>query len=139
MKPTAAPARTPLLRVLCSSFVSAVIACAAWFAWLGWDHSYYVVHGVTHGPYRPWQVVGCGATVAAGAVAAFLRSRRFWSMFVIVPATLVGFAIPWGLDAASDETGMWVVGLVYLVVGGGIGLGSLLVLVGGIEYSVHEP
>ena len=106
----------------------AVWAAAMWFAWLGWDHTYYEVDGVPQGPYRPWQVVGCGATVALGAVAGYLLTRRIAAIVLMPLAATIGFAIPWALDAAaSDNTGLWVLGLGLLVVFGGLGL---LVLVG---------
>jgi len=52
-----------------------LFAAAMWFAWLGWDHEYYQVDGVSQGPYRAWQVFGCGLSIAAAAVLAYLRVR----------------------------------------------------------------
>lgn len=98
-----------------------------WFAWLGWDHKYYHVDGVSQGPYRAWQVLGCGLSIAAAAVLAYLWVRGVWAIFVLAAAADIGFAVPWGLDAAStDDTGLWVVGLLFLLVGGAIGLTVLL-------------
>jgi len=94
-----------------------------WFAWLGWDHEYYQVDGAAQGPYRTWQVLGCGLSVAAGAVLAYLWVRSVWAIIVLAAAADIGFAVPWAMDAASsDDSGLWVVGLLFLLVGGGIGL-----------------
>ena len=98
-----------------------------WFAWLGWDHEYYQVDGVPQGPYRAWQVLGCGLSIAVAAVLAYLWVRSVWAIFVLAAAADIGFAVPWALDAAStDDSGLWVVGLLFLLVGGGIGLMVLL-------------
>lgn len=98
-----------------------------WFAWLGWDNEYYLVDGVSQGPYRTWQVLGCGVSIAVGAVLAYLSVRSVWAIFVLAAAADIGVAVPWALHAAStDDTGLWVVGLVFLLVGGGSGLVALL-------------
>jgi hypothetical protein len=118
-----------LPRLGTTTVLLAVVAAAMWFAWLGWDHEYYRVDGVPQGPYRPWQVIGCGVAVAAAAVLAQLWVRRTVGIFLFAAAAVVGFAIPWAADAASsDETGLWVVGLFFLLVGGGIGLVVVLAL-----------
>jgi hypothetical protein len=106
-----------------------LFSAAMWFVWLGWDHQYYYVGGVAQGPYRAWQVLGCGVSVAFAAVLAQLRVRTVWAIFVLAAVAVTGFAVPWALDAAStDETGLWVVGLLLLLVGGGSGLLVLLTL-----------
>jgi hypothetical protein len=98
-----------------------------WFAWLGWDHEYYQVDGVAQGPYRGWQVIGCAMSIAAAAVFAYLSVRGVPAIFVLAAAAVIGFAVPWTLDAAStDESGLFVVGLLFLLVGGGVGLTALL-------------
>lgn len=98
-----------------------------WFAWLGWDQEYYQVDGVPQGPYRAWQVLGCGMSIAAAAVLAYLWVRSVWAIFVLAAAADLGFAVPWAVNAAStDDTGLWVVGLLFLLVGGGTGLVVLL-------------
>jgi len=104
-----------------------VFAAAMWFAWLGWDNEYYQVDGVAQGPYRAWQVIGCGLSVAAAAVLAYLWVRSVWAIFVLAAAANIGFAVPWTLHAAStDDSGLFVVGLLFLLVGGGSGLMVLL-------------
>ncbi len=122
------PSNLAHLARLGGAAVALALFCAGmWFAWLGWDHEYYQVDGVAQGPYRSWQVVGCGTSVAIAAVLAQLWVRGTWAIFVLAAVAVVGFAVPWTSDAASqDETGMYGVGLVMIVVGGGIALVSLL-------------
>ena len=107
-----------------------LFAAAMWFAWLGWDHEYYQVDGVSQGPYRAWQVFGCALCIAAAAILAYLWVRGAWAIFVLAAAAVIGFAVPWSVDAASsDVTGLWAVGLLSLLVGGGAGLVVLLAVV----------
>ena len=40
-------------RLLIVAVLLALFAATMWFAWLGWDHTYYDVDGVAQGPYRP--------------------------------------------------------------------------------------
>lgn len=115
--------------LLRTSLVVALWSAAMWFAWLGWDHGFYEVNGVAQGPYRAWQVVGCGAAVTLGAVIGYLRSPGRSSIWIVAAAGVVGFAVPWGRDASGDESGMWLVGLMMLLVGGFIGLSMLLGLI----------
>lgn len=99
----------------------ALVAASMWFVWLGWDDDYYEVDGVTQGPYRAWQVVGCGLSICAVAVAARLWAGR--GVVLLAAAAAVGFAVPWTVHAAStDESGLWAVGAVFLLAGGLVGL-----------------
>lgn len=111
-----------LARIIATLVALSAFSAAMWFAWLGWDHEYYLVDGVHQGPYRSWQVVCCALSVALATVAAYRLIRTPYAIPFIVLAADVGFAVPWGIDASSDETGLWVVGLMTLLVGGGFGL-----------------
>jgi hypothetical protein len=52
---------------------------------------------------------------------------------VLSAAAIIGFAVPWALDAATtDDSGLWVVGLLFLLVGGGLGLVVLLSITGAV-------
>lgn len=115
-------------RLWVTAALLALFTAAMWFAWLGWDHEYYEVNGVAQGPYRPWQVMGCGVTVVAATVLAFLRVRTTGAVFVMAAAAAVGFAAPWSWDASSDDTGLWLAGLLFLSVGAGLGLTLVLVV-----------
>lgn len=116
-----------MTRILGASAALALFSAAMWFAWLGWDHEYYVVDGHAQGPYRAWQVIGCGASVVVAAVLAYAVVRRLWAIVPLAAAGTVGFALPWSWDAArNDESGLWVVGLILIL--GGAGTGLLVVL-----------
>lgn len=107
----------------------AIVTAAMWFAWLGWDDEYYFVDGVAQGPYRAWQVIGCGLCIAAASVVAYLWTRGWTPVFVLAAAAVVGFAVPWTVHAAStDDSGLFVVGLGLLLVGGGGALAGLLAI-----------
>ena len=74
-------------------------------------------------------MIGCGLSVAVAAVLAYLLIRRSMAVVLLSGAATIGFAVPWSMDAAStDDTGMWGVGLFFLLVGGGAGLALLLVI-----------
>ena len=127
------------VRLLGAALALGLCAAAMWFAWLGWDHAYYQVDGVAQGPYRAWQVIGCGISIAAAAVLAHLAVRGVWSVLVLPAAAVIGFAVPWARDAAStDDSGLWVVGLVFLLVGGGLGLVALLTISEGVAGTVSR-
>ncbi|MDN4161972.1 hypothetical protein [Nocardioides abyssi] len=114
-------------RTAAAAVCLALVSAAMWFAWLGWDDEYHLVDGVAQGPYRTWQVVGCGLCVAAAGVVAQVLVRVPWAVPLLAAAAVVGFAVPWSVHAAStDDSGLWVVGLLFLLVGGGTGLTMLL-------------
>lgn len=110
------------VRVTLTLAALAVVFAGAWFAFLGWDHEYYEVDGVAQGPYQPWQVIACGAVIVLACTAAFAYLRRVWLLAVIPVVAVVGFAVPWAARASQDDTGLWVVGLLFLLVGGTMGL-----------------
>jgi hypothetical protein len=114
-----------------------LFAATMWFSWLAWDHQYYLVDGVAQGPYRSWQVLGCGLSIATAAVLAHRWVRGGSAIFVLSAAAIIGFAVPWALDAATtDDSGLWVVGLLFLLVGGGLGLVVLLSITAAITSGV---
>ncbi|WP_019203108.1 hypothetical protein [Tsukamurella sp. 1534] len=117
------------MRIATALIGLAAFAAVMWFAFLGWDQEYSVVNGAVQGPYRPWQVVGCGAAITAAATAALLYLRRAWTLAVIPAVAVAGFAVPWAAWASADDSGLWVVGLVLLLGGGIAGLTLWLGLV----------
>lgn len=123
--PTPSDAR----RLWAAAISLGAFAAATWLAFLGWDHEYYTVDGIAQGPYRAWQVLGCGAAISLATVVAYLCVRRAGSSWVLAAAATVGIAVPWAVDAAAtDDSGMWLVGLVLLTVGAGTGLIALLAI-----------
>ncbi len=100
--------------------VALVLGAATYAAWLAWDTEYYydAAVGAYQGPYRPLQVLGCGLTFAI--VTALLAMR--WSAPAVAAGATLGFWLPWTVLAASrDETGLFVVGSVLLLVGLAVG------------------
>ena len=53
---------------------------------------------------------------------------------MIPVVAVVGFAVPWAVWASRDETGLWMVGLILLLVGGVLGLTAWLA----VGYAVVE-
>lgn len=107
-----------------------VAGLLVWFAWLSWDLYYTNDLGQTQGPYQPWQVVACGATIVAVTVALGLWTRWTASgpFYVAIGAT-GGFSLAWGLDALpQDDTGLSGVGLLMVVIGVGAGLNVVAAL-----------
>ncbi len=113
----------------------AVASMATWFAWLGWESGYRTLpDGSVEGPYSTMQVVASGATITCIVVAGCLALRcSVRGSIAVVACVTAGFALAWGRNAAaSDETGLWVVGLLLLVVGtaaGGSAVAALTRLV----------
>lgn len=129
-----------MVRLWGTTLALGVFAAAMWFAWLGWDHQYYEVDGISQGPYRAWQVIGCGLAISAAAVGAYLRVRRPAAIVLLAAAADIGFAVPWALNAsAADETGLWVVGLFLILVGGGVGLLVLLAVTHSVVWARRAP
>ncbi|MEE2034199.1 hypothetical protein [Rhodococcus chondri] len=107
--------------VLLSVTVSAALT---WVAWLGWESGYRrLPDGRVEGPYSPAQVVACAATLIAIVVLGCLAVRcATGPAGAVVACATAGFAFAWGRDAAAaDETGLWGVGLLLLVVGCSVG------------------
>jgi peptidoglycan/LPS O-acetylase OafA/YrhL len=90
---------------------------AAYGAFLAWDQEKDVdpATGQASGPYEAWQVLGCGAVLAA---LAFESGRRGHMRLAstVVPAVLTAC---FSIDAATgeDSDGLWPIGAV-LVAGG---------------------
>ncbi|KXP01536.1 hypothetical protein [Tsukamurella pseudospumae] len=125
------------MRVMVWLIVLAVFCGAMWGAFLGWDHEYYEVDGVAQGPYRPWQVIACGAAIVLASTVVFLVLRRLWLLVVIPVVAVIGFAVPWAWWASQDTTGLWLAGLFFLLVGGTTGLTGWLALVFGADQAVR--
>lgn len=126
-------ARPPLSRDLGWGLGLAVVAAAAWFAWMGWDDEYwYDAAGDAHGPYETWQVVGCVLTLLIAGVLGSALWRPLGPMAVMP----VAFTAAWIVTSAPrDDQGLWPVGALFVLVGMVLGAG----LVGSIVAAFHPP
>ncbi|MGV7904407.1 hypothetical protein PJN93_31830, partial [Mycobacterium kansasii] len=63
--------------------------------------------------------------------------RRVWLLAVIPVVAVVAFAAPWAAWASQDDTGLWVVGLLLLLVGGTMGLTAWLAVGYGVVEAIR--
>jgi hypothetical protein len=97
---------------------------ASWWLWLGWDTEYQIdpATGASSGPYEAWQVIGCVLSLGVIAVVGGLLLRPW----IVVPAMTVAFTVAWSFAAAaSDDTGLWVIGAVLIFMGMAAGTAAL--------------
>ncbi|MEV4657061.1 hypothetical protein [Micromonospora sp. NPDC049301] len=107
-------------RALLGALFLAVATVGVWLLWLGWDTEYTIdpETGSSSGPYEPWQVIGCVLTLA---LLAALAARRL-SPWLVAPVMTVAFTAAWSWRAAtSDDSGLWAVGAVLVLIGMAIG------------------
>ncbi|WCN79061.1 hypothetical protein [Micromonospora sp. LH3U1] len=94
----------------------AAATVGVWLLWLGRDTQYTVdaQTGATSGPYEPWQVIGCVLTLVLLAALAGTRL----SPWLVAPVMTVAFTTAWSWQAASsDDSGLWAVGAVLVLLG----------------------
>lgn len=106
--------------VLWGAGLAAAVA-ATYGAFLGWDQEKDLdpVTGHLSGPYQAWQVVGCGAVLAALAFETGRRGRPALAA-VVVPIVLTAcFSVDAATDADSD--GLWPVGAALVALGSSAG------------------
>ena len=106
----------------------ALLSALSWFLWMGWDSEYQIVDGVASGPYEAWQVVGCALSLLVVYVGALVLGLR---PLLAAPALILAFTTAWTVQAAGeDETGMYGVGTIALLIGltAGTALVSAVVL-----------
>ncbi|PWR09815.1 hypothetical protein DKT68_11095 [Micromonospora acroterricola] len=107
-------------RALLGALYLTVATVGVWLLWLGWDTEYTVdpETGSTSGPYAAWQVIGC---VLSLVLLAALAVRRL-SPWLVAPVMTVAFTAAWAWRAASsDDSGLWAVGAVLVLIGMAIG------------------
>lgn len=115
------------VRLIVGSLVTAALAAASWIGWLGWlywgEYEEDPLTGAEDGLLVMWPLVGCVLSLVAVLVGALVADVP------PVPAAaawIVGFAVPWTMEAAArDVTGLYVVGLVLLV--GGMAMAAALI------------
>ncbi|MET7707684.1 hypothetical protein [Micromonospora sp. NPDC005413] len=111
-------------RALFGVLFLAAATVGVWLLWLGWDTEYTVdpETGNTSGPYEPWQVIGCVLTLVLLAALAGTRL----SPWLVGAVMAVAFTAAWTWQAASsDDSGLWAVGAVLVLIG--MAIGSTLV------------
>jgi peptidoglycan/LPS O-acetylase OafA/YrhL len=90
---------------------------ATYGAFLAWDQKKDLdpATGRLSGPYEVWQVVGCGAVLAALAFEAGRRGHT-WLASTVVPVVLTAC---FSVDAATGEgsDGLWPVGAALVAIG----------------------
>jgi hypothetical protein len=101
---------------LIAPLLLAAATVGTWAACLSWQTGYRTdaETGAVSGPYSWWQVAGCVLTLA---VVAGVAGRRLGPLRTI-PIMSVAFTAAWATQAAaSDETGLWVVGAILVLFG----------------------
>lgn len=103
-------------RTLLGGLILAAATVGTWWAWLGWDTGYTVnpETGETTGPYAPWQVAGCVLTLA------LITAVGGWQLspWLVVTIMTAAFTVAWAENAAAtDGSGLWVVGAVLVLIG----------------------
>ncbi len=93
-----------------------VISAGLWWGWFAWDNQYVVdpVSGSTSGPYELWQVIGCAASwIVLGWI-----GNRFLQPFLVILIMPAAFTTAFAITASrSDESGLWLVGAILMVLG----------------------
>ena len=80
-----------------------------------------VAAALAHGTEQGFNPLTVAVLDPGGAIVALARARR--GVVLLAAAATVGFAVPWGVFAAStDDSGLWAVGLVLLLAGAFVGL-----------------
>ncbi|MBG6215614.1 hypothetical protein IWX75_000051 [Arthrobacter sp. CAN_A6] len=118
--------------------VIALLSAGLWFGWFAWDteYQYDAAAGRMAGPYATWQGVGaflCGIVVVGLAY----RLLRFVVALLVLPAS---FTLAWiSTAAATDVTGLWVVGAVLVAFGTTLGSAVLLGIAAAVESTGKNP
>jgi hypothetical protein len=123
---------TSVLRTVAGVVVVAGATVATWFAWLGRDTGYQVdASGNPTGPYTTAQVAGCVLTLLAVLVAAVLLGVPSWAA---AAAMTVAFTAAWTAQAAAtDETGLFLVGAILVFAGTAAGTTVAALLAGSLR------
>ena len=120
---------TSMARALIGAVLLAAATVAAWWLWLGRDTGYQIdTNGHQTGPYTTGQVAGCVLTLLVLLVSAVLAGVP---ALVAAAAMTAGFTAAWTAQAAAtDETGLFLVGALLVFAGTAAGT-SLMALIAG--------
>ncbi|MER8235144.1 hypothetical protein [Streptomyces sp. NPDC094049] len=98
-----------------TAVVTALMAVAAWAAWLGWDqHRDVHPDGSVTGPYEVWQVVGLVLTLLVPVCWAAHKRQVVAAAF----GTSAGLTIASAVDWSDDASGLFVIGVGMVALGG---------------------
>jgi hypothetical protein len=102
--------------LVCGGVALATVVC--WYAWLGHDTtSDPDASWRQPGPYTYPQVAGCVLTLVVIGVGAVRLRMRPWLVTITMTTA---FVVPWTVQAEStDDSGLFMVGALFLVVGMG--------------------
>jgi hypothetical protein len=118
-------ASTSASRTLIISGLLAAATLGSYWLFLGQDTTYQLdpATGNSSGPWTTGQVIACVLALLVLLIGAVLAGVR---PLLAAAVLTVAFVVPWTIQAAStDETGMYGVGVVLILVG--MGFGSWLV------------
>ena len=117
------------MRTLAVLLLVAAASVLSWYGWMGWHHEYQTdAQGVPSGQYQAWQAVGSALTVVA-TVGVAVRALRGNARLAVPVVAALGYGVAWSATANDDTTGLWVVGLGFLVIGAGSSLALLAAVV----------
>ncbi|GAB3552458.1 hypothetical protein GCM10027404_23040 [Arthrobacter tumbae] len=115
----------------------AALSSGLWFGWFAWDTEYHYdpAAGEMAGPYELWQ--GIGAFLCSFVVVALAyRLLHFIVALMVVPAS---FTFAWiSTAAATDDTGLWLVGALLVAFGTTAGAALMLGIAAAVE-AAREP
>jgi hypothetical protein len=109
----------------------AALAALCWFGWLGWDVEYQIdpATGIASGPYEAWQVAGAVICLALVVVAGTILTRPL----LAAATTAAAFTVSWALtQAPRDESGLWLVGALLVLLGVTVGASLLAFATGAV-------
>lgn len=113
-----------LIRTATGTVGLAALTAATWWAWLGWDteHDVDPTSGEVSGPYQAWQVIGCVCCLGVLAVVGALLLRPW----IAAPIVTLVFTGCWAAAAANtDDSGLWAVGAILVLLGTAAGSTAL--------------
>jgi hypothetical protein len=120
---------TSMARALIGAVLLAAATVAAWWLWLGRDTGYQIdADGHQTGPYTTGQVAGCVLTLLVLLVSTVLAGVP---ALPAAAAMTAGFTAAWTAQAAAtDETGLFLVGALLVFAGTAAGTALVALLTG---------
>lgn len=93
----------------------AVLSAATWFGWFSWDTTYQTdADGNQSGPYETWQGIGAALTILGLTVVGAVRLGTWPTALGSTVGFTAGFVVT---SAPQDDSGLWLVGALFMAVG----------------------